>query len=103
MKGCMLNSNMGAIRLLLGEAAFSYIFNFLRTAETISMNLGTNEVLKIPYKCCCITNNLHKILMTGVLCTVCGTLLVLEYWSVTEKINKYNLIMTQTPSWNTHV
>jgi hypothetical protein len=38
-----------------GEVAFSYIFNFLRTAETISMNLGRNEVLIIPYKCCCIS------------------------------------------------
>jgi hypothetical protein len=35
--------------------AFSYIFNFLRTAEMISMILGTNEVLMIPYKCCCIS------------------------------------------------
>jgi hypothetical protein len=34
------------------EVAFSYIINFLRTAETISMNLGRNEVLMIPYKCC---------------------------------------------------
>jgi hypothetical protein len=25
----------------------------LRTAETISMNLGRNEVLMFPYKCCC--------------------------------------------------
>jgi hypothetical protein len=38
-----------------GGVAFSYIFNFLRTAETISMNLGRNEVLMIPYKCCCIS------------------------------------------------
>jgi hypothetical protein len=34
------------------KVAFSYIFNFLGTAETISMNLGRNEVLMIPYKCC---------------------------------------------------
>jgi hypothetical protein len=37
-----------------GEVAFSYIFNFLRTADTISMNIGRNEVLMILYKCCCI-------------------------------------------------
>jgi hypothetical protein len=55
MKGCRLSSNMGAVRLLLEEFAFSYIFNFFRTAETISLNLGRNEVLMIPYKCCCIS------------------------------------------------
>jgi hypothetical protein len=54
MKGCRLSSNMGAVQLLLEEVAFSYIFNFLKTAETISLNLGRNEVLMIPYKCCCI-------------------------------------------------
>jgi hypothetical protein len=52
MKGCSSSSNMG----LLEEVAFSYIFNFLRTAETISLNLGRNEVLMIPYKYCCISN-----------------------------------------------
>jgi hypothetical protein len=56
-----------------GEVAFSYIFNFLRTAEMISMNLGRNEVLMFPYKYCCIQNNLHKVLMTGLLYTVRGT------------------------------
>jgi hypothetical protein len=55
MKGCRLSSNMGAVRLLLEEVAFSYIFNFLGTAEMISLNLGRNEVLMIPYKCCCIS------------------------------------------------
>jgi hypothetical protein len=50
MKGCRLSSNMGVVRLLLEEVAFSHIFNFLRFAETISMNLGRNEVLMIPYK-----------------------------------------------------
>jgi hypothetical protein len=55
MKGCRLISDMGAVRLLLEEAAFSYIFNFLRTAETLSLNLGRNEVLMILYKCCCIS------------------------------------------------
>jgi hypothetical protein len=55
MKGCRLSSDMGAIRLLWEEVAFSYIFNFLRTAEMISLNLGRNEVLMIPYKCCCIS------------------------------------------------
>jgi hypothetical protein len=55
MKGCRLSSNMGVIRLLLEEFAFSYTFNFFRTAETISLNLGRNEVLMIPYKCCCIS------------------------------------------------
>jgi hypothetical protein len=35
---------MGAVQLLLEEIAFSYIFNFLRTAEMISLNLGRNEV-----------------------------------------------------------
>jgi hypothetical protein len=55
MKGCRLSSNMDAVRLLLEEVAFSYIFNFLRTAETISMNLDGNEVIMIPYKCCCIS------------------------------------------------
>jgi hypothetical protein len=35
--------------------AFAYSVNFPRTAETISMNLGTNEVLMIPYKCRCIS------------------------------------------------
>jgi hypothetical protein len=44
MKGCRLSLNMGAVRLLLEEVAFSYIYNFLRTAETISMSLGRNEV-----------------------------------------------------------
>jgi hypothetical protein len=76
MKGCRLSSNMGVVQLLLEEVAFSYIFNFLRTAETISMNLGRNKALMIPYKSCCIQNNIHKILMTGVLCTVCGTLVI---------------------------
>jgi hypothetical protein len=52
MKGCRLSSNMGAVRLLLEEVTFSYIFNFLRTADTISFNLGRTEVLMIPYKCC---------------------------------------------------
>jgi hypothetical protein len=52
MKGCRLSSNMGAVRLLLEEVAFLYIFNFLRTAETFSLNVGRNEVLMIPYKCC---------------------------------------------------
>jgi hypothetical protein len=33
----------------------SYIFNFLRTAETILLNLGRNEVLMIPNKCCCFS------------------------------------------------
>jgi hypothetical protein len=46
---------MGAVQLLLEEVAFSYIFNFLRAAETISLNLGRNEVLMIPNKCCCIS------------------------------------------------
>jgi hypothetical protein len=55
MKGCRLSSNMGAVRLSLEEVAFSYSFNFLRTAETISLNLGRNEVLMIPYKCRCIS------------------------------------------------
>jgi hypothetical protein len=43
---------MGAVRFLLEEVAFSYIFNFLKAAETISLTLGRNEVLMIPYKCC---------------------------------------------------
>jgi hypothetical protein len=51
MKGSKLISNMGAVQLLLEEVAFSYIFNFFRTDETISLNLGRNEVLMIPYKC----------------------------------------------------
>jgi hypothetical protein len=51
MKGCKLSSNMSAVRLLFEEVAFSYIFNFLRTAETISLN----EVLMIPNKRCCIS------------------------------------------------
>jgi hypothetical protein len=55
MKGCRLSSNMVAVQLSLKEIAFSYIFNFLRTAETISLNLGRNEALMIPYKCCCIS------------------------------------------------
>jgi hypothetical protein len=45
MKGCRLISNVGAVRLLLENVAFSYIFNILRAAETISLNLGRNEVL----------------------------------------------------------
>jgi hypothetical protein len=55
MKGCRLSSNIGVVWLLLEEIAFSYIYNFLRTAETISMNIGLNEVLMIPYKCFCIS------------------------------------------------
>jgi hypothetical protein len=55
MKGCKLSSNMDAVRLLLEGVAFSYIFNFLRTAETISLNLGRNEVIMITSKCCCIS------------------------------------------------
>jgi hypothetical protein len=55
MKGCRLGLNMGAVRLLLEEVAFSYIFNFLRTTETISLNIGRNEVLMIPCKCCYIS------------------------------------------------
>jgi hypothetical protein len=39
----------GCSPIIIGGSAFSYIFNFLRTAETISLNLGRNEVLKIPY------------------------------------------------------
>jgi hypothetical protein len=54
-EGMQFSSNIGTVRLLLEEVAFSYIFNFLRTAETISLNLGRNEVPMIPYKCCCIT------------------------------------------------
>jgi hypothetical protein len=38
-----------------GGIAFSYMFSFLRTAETISLNLGRNEILMILYKCCCIS------------------------------------------------
>jgi hypothetical protein len=49
MKGCRLNSNMGAVQLSLEEVAFSYIFNFLRTAEMISLNLGTNDPLQVLY------------------------------------------------------
>ena len=37
--------------IIMEDVAFPYIFNFLRTAETISLNLGRNEVLVIPYKC----------------------------------------------------
>jgi hypothetical protein len=51
MKGCGY-LNFYFLFVLRGGGAFSYIFNFLRTAETISMNLGRNEVLMIPYKCC---------------------------------------------------
>jgi hypothetical protein len=74
MKGCRF-FNLNFLRG--GGVAFSYIFNFLRIAETILMNRGRNEVLMIAYKCCCISNYLHKDLMTGVLCTVCGTLVQL--------------------------
>jgi hypothetical protein len=70
MKECRLSLNMGLVRLSLEEVAFSYIFNFLRTAETISLNLGRNA----PTSVVVFQNNLHKFLMTGVLCTVCGTL-----------------------------
>jgi hypothetical protein len=55
MKGCRLRTKMVAVRLLLEEVAFSYIFNFLRAAEIILLNLGRNEVPMILYKCCCIS------------------------------------------------
>jgi hypothetical protein len=58
------------------EVAFSYIFNFLRTAETISMNLGRSA----PTSVFLFQNNLHKVLMTGVLCTVCGTFVFSWGW-----------------------
>jgi hypothetical protein len=33
MKGCRLSSNMGVVRLLLEEVAFSYIFSFQSLPE----------------------------------------------------------------------
>jgi hypothetical protein len=48
-EGMQVDLNIGAVRLLLEEVAFSYIFNFLRTAETISLNQQVLLNFKITF------------------------------------------------------
>jgi hypothetical protein len=51
MKGCRVFVFLFSFCFKGEGVALSYINDF-RTAETISLNLGRNEVLMIPYKCC---------------------------------------------------
>jgi hypothetical protein len=47
MKGCRFKGEGEELHFHISSASSE-----LLTVETISMNLGRNEVLMIPYKCC---------------------------------------------------